>query len=1343
MRKYLISTLLVLGILISPPLVQRVHAAGFTPAQVTAITALLQSFGADKALISSVRASLSGTRTSPRTPAAPPLVSPVTPVSAGSTDSGTTSTVTTSALSSDMDSRIKVLSAILNTNISSDGVTTVRSLSSSDQSRQFQKIHFARERGQLMRQLSKTNPAAFLRNALSAETRARLSADVQGEVEKKVTLTGKVEILQVDDFTDKKNGRVDYFLKSGGSRLSLQVAGTAPTVLSGSLLRVSGYQLGETVVADAGAGGIAVLSQAIPEATGLQRVLAIAVTSVGYPAPISPAALKTYMFSGDFKNYYEENSYGKIWFTGDVTDWISVAPYSYYCYTSPASTIDLETPAIKTYLLQHNINLSQYDRLLFILNNDGGGCSGVGKWEGTFNGVPYRLSQSYIGWPSDSSQFSQPQKLSNFNFVLAHEMGHQLGLMHANSWDCTGYSLDVNCAHREYGNRYDLMGSANGGDHFNAFFKDMLGWLDASSKISVTQSGTYSLAPIEAQTGVRAAIITNPATPSSEPLYVEFRQPVGYDTGLSPLSAGLDLNQVNTTTQQRPFSYLLNANYATTVSSVATQSALMPGGNFVWGTRGLQIGSLVSTPSLATFNVSIVTPQCTRSPISILDQSYPASVAAGTTGQYHFTLTNNDTSGCSPSTIQIVPVINDSNGWGISQTPSGLVTLIPGGSATIQLSIAVPANASPASRTLQMTITDTMNSRSLNVVHPFVVLAMPSILNVSPSSGRPGIAVTLTGTGFNTSASGNLLLISGNGGKLFTAPSGLLGSEGSLTFTFPTKVTSFDQQGVATEVPTPVGVYSIKLIRKSDDGMSNEVTYEVVTAVAPTATLTANGSSSATVNVGDALTWAWSSTHGSNYSSTYSASNCSASSSNTNGNVPWTVNTADGSSSGTVPSSWAGCTIVGNYTVAGDGGTTSVSATVQVNTQAPAAPSASLTFGTQTNAVNVDPLVPSSWAWSSSNGASYAAKTARSGCDDASQNSVSSPWTPWDAGTGGSGTAGQGTNTAVPGALRYGCTITATYTVTNSAGQTATANASVTFKHAPPPTGVSATLDAKSLAAPTNKYFTLSGTATPANSYLTVAVAGAMGSTLVPLSGVWSLPFNFGLRAGSYPVTVRSYTPGASVESGTVLTTGTLIVSASTPVSVPAPTPVPSVSVSASPVSVTLGQSTTITWSSTNASQCILGGDFVAGNGVAQGASGSLIVTPTKASSTYSFRCTDSMQTVQATGSVTVTAVPPGQTASALNAFENATNAGSGETVWGASGLSYDWNRDLQLGSSYMSDVTALQRALALQGVYAGEVTGGFYTQTYLAVKTFQQKYGISATGFVGPDTRAKLNSLY
>lgn len=99
------------------------------------------------------------------------------------------------------------------------------------------------------------------------------------------------------------------------------------------------------------------------------------------------------------------------------------------------------------------------------------------------------------------------------------------------------------------------------------------------------------------------------------------------------------------------------------------------------------------------------------------------------------------------------------------------------------------------------------------------------------------------------------------------------------------------------------------------------------------------------------------------------------------------------------------------------------------------------------------------------------------------------------------------------------------------------------------------------------------------------------------------------------------------------------------------------------------------------------------------------------------------------------------QTASVLDAFSPAPApvvASAPTPTW-----AYSWTRNLEVNSPYKDDVTALQTALAKEDVYTGEVTGGFYTQTYLAVKAFQAKYGIESTGFVGPITLAKLNDLY
>ncbi len=118
--------------------------------------------------------------------------------------------------------------------------------------------------------------------------------------------------------------------------------------------------------------------------------------------------------------------------------------------------------------------------------------------------------------------------------------------------------------------------------------------------------------------------------------------------------------------------------------------------------------------------------------------------------------------------------------------------------------------------------------------------------------------------------------------------------------------------------------------------------------------------------------------------------------------------------------------------------------------------------------------------------------------------------------------------------------------------------------------------------------------------------------------------------------------------------------------------------------------------------------------------------------------------------SVTLSVTPSGitnsQSASVLGAYNQiTTNEQSTNTVDAnvAKGFKYNWNRTLQRGSPYADDVSALQMALTFEGVYTGEITGGFYGKTLEAVKLFQTKYAIEVLGIVGPQTRAKLNALY
>ena len=70
----------------------------------------------------------------------------------------------------------------------------------------------------------------------------------------------------------------------------------------------------------------------------------------------------------------------------------------------------------------------------------------------------------------------------------------------------------------------------------------------------------------------------------------------------------------------------------------------------------------------------------------------------------------------------------------------------------------------------------------------------------------------------------------------------------------------------------------------------------------------------------------------------------------------------------------------------------------------------------------------------------------------------------------------------------------------------------------------------------------------------------------------------------------------------------------------------------------------------------------------------------------------------------------------------------------------FNFTVDLRLGMEG-NDVTELQKRLTAEGVYSGPITGYFGQLTLQAVKTYQNKVGVPATGFVGPLTRGQLNA--
>ncbi|MBI5064763.1 peptidoglycan-binding protein [Candidatus Woesearchaeota archaeon] len=71
----------------------------------------------------------------------------------------------------------------------------------------------------------------------------------------------------------------------------------------------------------------------------------------------------------------------------------------------------------------------------------------------------------------------------------------------------------------------------------------------------------------------------------------------------------------------------------------------------------------------------------------------------------------------------------------------------------------------------------------------------------------------------------------------------------------------------------------------------------------------------------------------------------------------------------------------------------------------------------------------------------------------------------------------------------------------------------------------------------------------------------------------------------------------------------------------------------------------------------------------------------------------------------------------------------------------FTFSHDLKIGVSG-NEVTNLQNYLKTRGFYNDPTTTYFGPQTQEAVRKFQQKYGLTTTGVLGPLTRAKINEL-
>jgi hypothetical protein len=539
--------------------------------------------------------------------------------------------------------------------------------------------------------LGAVRPAAAVAAILLAATTFPVSSatlpSVRGIAEavaRSVVLEGVLQV-EVADYPDRSSITRHFLKTASGQRheLRFKEGHRLAGLQSGARVRVRGLLSDRILTAEASPTPLdpapADVAAAMPYAVGTQKTAVILVNFQDKAtSPQTPAAVHSLVF-GQVNNFLLENSFQTTSLSGNVFGW----------YTIPQSSTNCDIGAIRNQARSAaaaaGADLSPYSRFIYMFPNTAA-CGWAGY--GIIGGSP---TDAWINGYFDRR-------------IIAHELGHNLGLRHAHSQECGASSIAGSCTASEYGDLVDTMGWGLYG-HFSAYQKETLGWLNYGGMppiATVESSGSYSLAPYAGGSGGNRALKilkgTNPSTGEKTWYYVEFRQPTGYDgvlAGTGNLTSGVTVRSGSASGGAFLLDMTPGSDYSSEYNDLK-DAALAVGRTFTDSAAGVALRVVRADNTGATVDVSLGgSTACTRAkPAVVISPSQASTVAAGTQVHYTVAVTNNDSAACGSSAFNLgrsMPV-----GWsGVLRTAS--LTVGAGTAASTALTVTSPTGAVPGS----------------------------------------------------------------------------------------------------------------------------------------------------------------------------------------------------------------------------------------------------------------------------------------------------------------------------------------------------------------------------------------------------------------------------------------------------------------------------------------------------------------------------------------------------------------------------------------------------------------------------------------------------------------------
>lgn len=386
-----------------------------------------------------------------------------------------------------------------------------------------------------MRRLMAFVPVGVLVFVVAA-TMARPAAGQTIPVGSPAVVEGTVAMVVEDDFV---NGRAikHYFLDQPGPHGRHDLTLTphqAKTVHPGMRVRITGSLAGRVLTSDAADHAVVVLeapaitaptAAAAPLAVRRVLVLLVNITDANLvthsistvcDGSSDTAAASTFGFNtaaASVDGCYQDSSFGQLGVGGatypgtdldvqrvTITDSVTACNY-----TSWGSKADAAAT-----------NLTSYQHRVYVVPADVS-CG----WAGLayVNSCPGPNCQSWV-----KAYASQP---CGYVDAIAHEVGHNIGLMHASSDTNNDNSIDC-----EYCDDSDFMGYAEANLRpLNGPHKVQMGWVSGSGIVDASGGGQFTLSPLS-QPGAPWPQVATISPSTGSPYYVSYRTASGYDAFL-------------------------------------------------------------------------------------------------------------------------------------------------------------------------------------------------------------------------------------------------------------------------------------------------------------------------------------------------------------------------------------------------------------------------------------------------------------------------------------------------------------------------------------------------------------------------------------------------------------------------------------------------------------------------------------------------------------------------------------------------------------------------------------------------------------------------------------------